>query len=207
MLLLGRASSINVRKVMWTAAEIGLEFNHEEEWGTPAASARKHDLLRLNPNGLIPVWIDDLGSIWESNTICRYLASRHGRHDLLPVEPFPRATVERWMDWQAGDLNSSWRYAFSALVRGDPQCQDEAHIARSMQAWNALMTVLDRRLGETGAFVAGADFTLADVVLGLSAHRWASTPIEHAGCSNVAAYLNRLNERAAFRRLATPDLP
>jgi glutathione S-transferase len=207
MLLLGRPSSINVRKVMWTAAEIGLEFDHEEEWGTPAAAARKPDLLRLNPHGLIPVWVDDLGSIWESNTICRYLASRHGRHDLLPSEPFPRALVERWMDWQASDLNHSWVYAFSGLVRGDPKCRDEALVTRSAQAWNALMAVLDRRLGETGAFVTGADFTLADVVLGLSAHRWLRTPIEHAPCSNVVEYLNRLSERAAFRRLATPELP
>src|SRR4028119_681470 len=166
MLLLGRTSSINVRKVMWTAAEIGLSFKQEEEWGTPAASARKQELLRLNPNGLIPVWIDDCGSIWESNTICRYLVTTHHRRDLLPSEPFARANVERWMDWQASDLNGSWRYAFLALIRRDPPLPDGAQLTRSVKAWDGLVSVLDRRLGETQGFVAGADFTLADVVIG-----------------------------------------
>lgn len=28
--------------------------------------------------------------LWESNTICRYLAAREGRDDLLPIEPMAR---------------------------------------------------------------------------------------------------------------------
>lgn len=207
MRLLGRTSSINVRKVLWTAAEIGLLFDHEEHWGTPAVAACKSELLALNPNGLIPVWIDDLGALWESNTICRYLASRHGRDDLLPSEPFARACVERWMDWQASDLNNSWRYAFSTLVRRDPEYGDSAQVRLSTGRWNALMSVLERRLEETGAYVAGASFTLADVVVGLSAHRWLCTPIIRPACPQIGAYMDRLRERATFRRLAAPDRP
>ncbi|KAI1696372.1 hypothetical protein Ddc_20503 [Ditylenchus destructor] len=43
-------------------------------------------------------------SMWESNSICRYLAHREGRIDLLPDEPHRRALVEMWMDWQGGEL-------------------------------------------------------------------------------------------------------
>jgi len=207
MRLLGRTSSINVRKVLWTAAEIGLRFDHEAEWGTPAASTRTAEFLRLNPNGLVPVWVDDQGVLWESNSICRYLAHRHGREDLLPTQPFARAAVERWMDWQAGDLNSAWRYAFMALVRRDADFQDEPQIARSVAAWNALMTLLDERLAQTGAFVAGGDFSLGDVVVGLSVHRWLHTPIARPRVPNIDAYVQRLRRRPAFERLATPDLP
>lgn len=34
------------------------------------------------------------------------------------------------------------------------------------------MTILDAQLAKTGAYVAGETFTLADIVLGLSTHRW-----------------------------------
>jgi glutathione S-transferase len=207
MRLLGRTSSINVRKVLWTAAEIGLPFEHEADWGTPTASTRTTGFLQLNPNGLVPVWVDELGVLWESNSICRYLAGRHGRSDLLPAEPFARAEVEKWMDWQAGDLNSAWRYAFMALVRRDTDFRDQPQIDRSVAAWNDLMMLLDERLAQTGAFVAGAGFTLADVVVGLSVHRWLHTPIGRPRVPDIDAYVQRLRERPAFRRLAIPDHP
>lgn len=92
MKLLGRMSSINVRKVVWTAGEIGLDFEHETDWATPARSTRTAEFLMINPNGLVPVWQDDNGSPWESNAICRYLARRWGDGTLLPADPYRQAT-------------------------------------------------------------------------------------------------------------------
>ena len=207
MRLLGRTSSINVRKVLWTAAEIGLRFDHEAEWGTPAAATTSDEFRRLNPNGLVPVWIDDMGELWESNSICRYLAARHGRDDLLPTAPFARARVEKWMDWQAGDLNGAWRYAFMALVRRHPDYRDEQQIDRSVAAWNRMMTLLDEQLARSGAYVAAAHLTLADIVIGLSVHRWLQSPILRPPLPNIDAYVRRLSQRPIFARLATPEFP
>ncbi len=95
--VLGRQSSINVRKVLWTCEEIGIDYV-QEDWGTGFASTSTPEFLALNPNGLVPVIDSDDGILWESNTICRYLASRYGRDDLLPPSPWKRALVERWMD-------------------------------------------------------------------------------------------------------------
>jgi glutathione S-transferase len=75
------------------------------------------------------------------------------------------------MDWQATDLNPTWGYAFLALGRPTPGYDDPAD-RRQREAWNKAMTILDQRLTETGAHAAGHDFTLADVVLGVSVHRW-----------------------------------
>lgn len=116
-------------------------------------------------------------AVSESNTICRYLARREGRTDLLPAEAAQSAAVEQWMDWQATELNSAWRYVFMARVRRHPAWQDEAAAEASALEWNRLMGLLDTRLGVTGAYVGGPSFTLANVVLGLSAHRWARTPM------------------------------
>ncbi|QPF72006.1 glutathione S-transferase [Roseateles sp. DAIF2] len=191
--ILGRAGSINVRKVLWTCVELGLDFEREErDWRSP-------QYLALNPNAMMPVLLDgpDL-VLWESNTICRYLAGREGRADLLPAAPRERALVERWMDWQATELNNSWRYAFMGLVRQSPAHQDAAQQRAGVEGWNRHMAILDGQLQATGAFAAGARFTLADVVLGLSTHRWRAAPIERPALPAVEAYYQRLLARPGF---------
>jgi len=204
--VLGRTSSINVRKVLWTLDELGLAYQRED-WGAGFAPTDDPAFLALNPNGLIPVLVDDRGPLWESNTICRYLAHRHGDGALLPADPRGRAGVEQWMDWQATELNGAWRYAFLALDRETPGFDDPASIAASVAAWNGAMGILERQLATTGAYAAGERFSLADVVLGLSTHRWVATPIAHADLPAVRAYYDRLRERRAFPPHARRDVP
>jgi glutathione S-transferase len=196
--ILGRASSINVRKVLWTCAEIGLPFERED-WGIGFKPTSDAAFTALNPNALVPVVREGDFVLWESNTICRWLAAEHGRDDLLPSAPRQRALVERWMDWQATELNSAWRYAFYALVRQSSQHQDAEQIEASVQQWNRAMALLDAQLQRSGAFAAGPQFTLADIVLGVSKHRWLATPIERPVLTHVAAYHQRLSERPGFQ--------
>lgn len=195
--ILGKTSSINVRKVLWTCDEIGIDYQRED-WGIGFASTAAPAFLAMNPNGQVPVIEDEAGILWESNTICRYLAGKHGRVDLLPVDPKERARVEQWMDWQATDLNGAWRYAFLGLVRANPAFQDARRIAESVAEWNARMGILEGRLASTGTFVATDRFTLADIVLGLSVNRWMMTPMERPDYPAVAAYADRLRTRAGF---------
>ena len=195
--LLGKSSSINVRKVLWTCAEIGLAYD-QEEWGSGHRNTDDDAFRALNPNVMVPVIIDGDLVLWESNTICRYLAMQHGRANLLPADAVGRARVEQWMDWQATELNNAWRYAFMALVRRSSEHTDPAATATSVRNWNRHMTLLDEQLARTGAYAAGSSFTLADVVLGLSLNRWLMTPMERPVLTNVAAYHARLNARPGF---------
>jgi hypothetical protein len=125
--VLGRKTSINVRKVLWTCAELDLRFEHVE-------SDKK--LLARNPNAMVPVIEDGDFVLWESNAICRYLAAKQPRATLLPADPQARARVEQWMDWQATELNSAWRYAFLGLARKSADHADPKTIAASVESWN-----------------------------------------------------------------------
>jgi len=204
--VLGRPNSINVRKVLWLCAELELTYQHEP-WGTAEFPLRSPEYLALNPNALVPVIRDGGLVLWESNTICRYLASRERRTDLLPNEPAPRAQVEKWMDWQLSELNTAWRYAFMALVRKGAEYTDAAAIEASVASWNRHMTLLDNQLQRTGAYVAGSAFTLADIVLGLSTHRWFMTPMQRAALPAVEAYYERLTERPGFQKHGRNGVP
>ena len=199
--ILGRTSSINVRKVLWTCQELDIPYDRED-WGIGFASTQSPEFLALNPNAQVPVIIDDNGVLWESNTICRYLVSLHQRHDLLPTEPAARARVEQWMDWQATELNPSWGYAFHALVRKNPDYQDPQRIKAGVKNWNDKMGLLEQQLIKTGAYVAGNDFTLADILIGLSVHRWWMTPMEHPSYPAVSAYYETLSQRPGFNTFA-----
>lgn len=196
--LLGKAASINVRKVLWTCAELGLAVERED-WGAGFADPQRPEFLRLNPNAMVPVLIDGDFVLWESNSICRYLAGRQGRSDLLPQAPRERARVEQWMDWQAGEFNNAWRYAFMGLVRHSPAHQDPTLLAAGVAGWHRHAAILAGQLERTRAYAAGAQFTLADVVLGLSVQRWLAAPLpERPVLPALEAYCERLGERPGF---------
>ena len=207
MKILGKAASINVRKVLWTCAELDLAYERED-WGIGFRSTDEPGYRALNPNGLVPVIVEDDGFVlWESNTIIRYLANRHAAASLYPGEARPRARVDQWIDWQATDLNTAWSYAFMGLIRQSPAHQDTAAIERSAAAWSRQMGILNAQLESTGAFVAGTGFTLADIPIGLSVHRWFATPVPRPDYAAVAAYYERLSARAAYRLHGRNGLP
>ena len=204
--ILGKASSINVRKVLWTCAELELPFERED-WGSGFRPTDAPEFLALNPNAMVPVLVDGDTVLWESNTICRYLSDRYGNGRLLPGDPVQRARVEQWMDWQATELNNAWRYAFMALMRDSAAHRDAVQVAASAAQWNRHMRILDGQLERTGAFAAGAEFSLADIVLGLSVNRWLMTPIERPLLSAVDSYVARLRERPAYLQFAGNGVP
>src|SRR4051794_6990145 len=76
----GRISSINVRKVVWCAQELGLAFDRVDA-GRDFGVVQTPSYRALNPNGLVPTIEDDAGDervvLWESNVVVRYLCARH----------------------------------------------------------------------------------------------------------------------------------
>ena len=207
--ILGKASSINVRKVLWTCTELGLDIGRED-WGSGFRPTQDPAFLALNPHALVPVLVDGDAVLRESNTICRYLATRYGdgRDDsLLPRDALARARVEQWMDWQATELNNAWRYAFMGLLRGSADHRDPALIAASVAEWNRQMGLLEAHLAQGGDYVAGAAFSLADVVLALSTHRWRKTPMDaRPDYPAIAAWVARLQTRPGYRAWCPDDI-
>ncbi len=195
----GYAQSINVRKVLWTCAELALPYERED-WAGPFRSTTDPAFRSLNPVGMVPVIDDDGTILWESNTIVRYLAASRNRHDLLPGDPARRARIEMWMDWQASDFNNSWRVAFQGLVRHNPDHQDAGAIERSMTTFAGMVAIIDEQLATSGGYICGSQFSVADIAIGLSVHRWRSIPAPKPRFDHVDRYYDRLCERAGFRQ-------
>lgn len=130
--VLGRVTSINVRKVLWTLDELGISYERED-WGLPLRDPKVPEYLALNPNGSVPVFVEDDGFVlWESNAVAAYLA--HTRGALPPSENHALARALQWLSWQATELNPPWMYALHALVRKTPGYDDPAKLPNQSRA-------------------------------------------------------------------------
>ena len=195
----GRVNSVNVQKVLWCLAELDVQY---ERIDAGLKFGKNHDpwYLALNPNGRVPLLVDGSFSLWESNTIVRYLAGKHGLGGLCPQSPETRALAERWMDWQLSTLIRPVSIVFQALYRTPPAERDAAGIARNTVEANRAMELLDAHLAAQ-PFVAGDAFTMGDIPVGATAHRWLEVVgIERPELKAVRAWRDRLAARPAFRR-------
>lgn len=194
--ILGRKNSSNVQEVLWCCAELGLAFERED-YGREFGGNDTPEFLALNPNGTVPVIVDDGVVLWESNTIVRYLANKHGSA-IYPADAATRARAERWMDWQLCVLGPTFTPIFHALVRDPPEKRDPAKIAQSRDKVEEKLAMLDRTLGET-AFVASDEFTIGDIPVGIYAYRWYEFDIERRKLANFERWYGALQERPGFR--------
>jgi len=203
--ILGRVTSSNVRKVLWTADLCGIDYEHEV-WGIPHRDPRVPEFLQLNPNGTVPVIIDDGFALWESSAIMRYLAQKTGS-DLWPSDVRERALVDQWLTWQATELLPSWLYAVTAYLARNPDFTDPARIAQSVDKWTANMRMAEAQLAAGGGYVANGRLSLADLALALSSHRWFSTPFDRPELPAVAEHYRRLKATEAGQRYLGTGTP
>ncbi|MES2910792.1 MAG: glutathione S-transferase, partial [Pseudomonadota bacterium] len=170
----GRMSSINVRKVVWTAQELGLEFQRTEAGGKFGV-VKTPEYISLNPNSLVPVIEDGDYVLWESNVVVRYLCAKHASGTLYPESLRERFDAERWMDWQQTTLNPAGLGAFWQLIRTAPEARDHALIAKSIAAVEPLLQSLDAHLAGR-SYMTGEQFTMADIPVACEIHRWFGLP-------------------------------
>ena len=174
----GRISSINVRKAVWAAQEVGVAFERIDTGGKFVGTQTPEYLAR-NPNAMVPVIEDGEGAmqltLFESNVIVRYLCARYSPGVLYPAALAQRFDAERWMDWQQTTMNPAGRDAFIQLIRTAPEQRDAQKIAASIAAMEPLLQLLDRHLASR-PYLQGAQFGMADIPVACEVHRWWNLP-------------------------------
>ncbi|HEY5210027.1 MAG TPA: glutathione S-transferase family protein [Stellaceae bacterium] len=195
--ILGRTTSSNVQKVLWTATTLGVPFEREDVGGRHGRN-READYLALNPNGLVPTVFDGDLVMWESNSVCRYLCNRYGPSAIYPAEPAKRVLVERWMDWQLSVMVPALVPLYFLLFRLPEAKRTPDAIVRLAQDTAAPFAILEARLADR-LYLEGDAPTLADIGNGIWAHRWFSMGQGNRD-SNVGRWLQRLSENDAFRQ-------
>lgn len=194
----GRASSVNVMKVLWLLDELAIPFQRIDAGGA-FGRTRDADYAAMNPNATVPTLVMPHGyTLWESHAILRYLCrTQPGGNAFYPEAPEARADAERWMDWTLASLNEPMRVIFWTLVRTPETERDLPGAARARDAAERLWRIVDARLAGRD-FVAGR-FGVADMALGGFLHRWFALPITRPDLPNLRAWYDRLLERTPYR--------
>ena len=107
----GRMSSINVKKAVWTAQELGLDFERHEAGGVHGV-VKTPPYVAMNPNSQIPTIQDGEYVLWESNVITRYLCAKYGAPTLVASRTAldvlaPEALAPRAVQTRAGGLGAA----------------------------------------------------------------------------------------------------
>jgi glutathione S-transferase len=195
----GRKTSSNVQALMWCIGELALPFERHDvghRYGgndTPA-------FLAINPNGKVPVLRDGEGEpLWETGAILRYLATRYAAAPFWPQDLLPRSHVDKWTEWSK--INVALNFTgpiFWRVVRTAPQDRDETAIAQAMQVLDEKLDIAEAQLARH-AFLAGEDFTLADIQFGHVLYRYFDIAIARPVRPALQRYYDGLTTRPAFR--------
>jgi GST-like protein len=161
----------------------------------------KAEFLKISPNNKIPAITDPHGpdgkpvSMFESGAILLYLAAKTGK--FLPATDRAKYDVLQWLMFQMGGVgpmlgqNHHFRlYAPEKL---------EYAINRYTNEAKRMYGVLDRRLAQS-QYLAGADYSIADIATFPWLRNWKNQGIELADYPHVEAWFNKIAERPAVQR-------
>jgi len=195
----GRNTSSNVQKAMWAVGELKLEHTRIDVGGA-FGKTKEPPYLAMNPNALVPTLEEDDGfTLWESNSIIRYLAAKHDKAGVLePKDAHQRALASQWMDWQLSVLGPAITPAFWGLIRTAPEKRDMAAIKTAQDKTTAAMKILDAQLGKT-PFVAGPAFSYGDIPVGVMVYRFRQLVPDRPALPNLERWFGLISKRKAFQ--------
>lgn len=161
------------------------------------------EFLAISPNNRMPAIVDhaptgggDPIAVFESGAILVYLAEKAGR--FLPTDLRGRHAVLQWLMWQMGGLGPMSGQNGHFLLYA-PEKVPYA-IDRYGKEVDRLYGVLDAQLGRTGRYVAGAEYSIADMAIlpWVRTHKAQRVSLDEF--ANVRSWYELLLERPAVRR-------
>lgn len=161
------------------------------------------EFLAISPNNRMPAIVDheplDGGApfaVFESGAILIYLAEKTGQ--FLPRDARGRSRVLQWLMWQMGGLGPMAGQNGHFLLYA-PEKVPYA-IDRYGREVNRLYGVLNTQLGRTGAFVAGTDYSIADMAIlpWIRTHQAQKVALQEF--AHVQRWYSALLERPAVQR-------
>ena len=194
----GRNTSSNVQKVMWAVGEMALPHQRIDVGGAFGKN-KEPPYLAMNPNGLVPTLEEEDGfTLWESNSIVRYLAAKHASRTLEPADLKTRALAHKWMDWQLSVMGPAITPVFWGLIRTPPEKRDANAIAAGKARTIEAAQILDRQLGKT-SYLAGDAFSYGDIPVGIMIYRYVQLIPERPPTPHLDRWYAAISSRPAFK--------
>src|SRR4029079_14641955 len=182
-------------RALWMARELGLDYEHDPvEIGD--AGARTPEFLAINPDGALPVIVDDGFVLFESLAITLYLAKKHSLGRLYPGTLEGEARAWQWSLWAVTEVDRGVNIWSLHAVRLPPPERDAGKLAEALKVLVAPFKVLDTAVAAQ-PYLLGPDFTVADLNVAAVISR--AIEMDLSATPNLKTCLTRCLERPAAR--------
>lgn len=201
MLTLYGNPASRANRVRWLLLESQTPFC-EREVDLGPNGTRSPQFLALNPNGHIPVLVDDDQVVVESVAICFYVARRYGG-TLFPADWGEAARAYQWPIWALTELDRSLEIAGAhhSWLPPEQRRAEQAAAARARLA--GPLQILQNELEER-PYLAGAAFSVADIVVAEMMTASTAAGLDLGAFPAVRRWLVKCLSRPAARQ-ALPD--
>jgi glutathione S-transferase len=177
------------------AKELGLDYEHLPiEIGD--AGARSPDFLAINPNGRLPVIVDNGFVLFESLAITLYLAKKHSNGKLYPSTLESEAKTWQWTLWGVTEVDRGVNIWSLHAVRLPPAERDAVKRDEALKVLAVPFKVLDAAVSGQ-QYLLGSDFTVADLNVAAIISR--AIDMDLSAVPNLRAWLTRCLDRPASR--------
>lgn len=187
-----RASSAG--RVYWLCEEMGIPY---ESIAVDMRNGehKSPEFLALNPNGKVPVMVEDNFILWESMAINLYLAEKFGGA-LLGAMPEEKAKIMQWTFWVASNVAHPLELVVVAKWRQQAEGPEHA-LARTQVL--GLLPILEGALAGK-EYLVGSEFSLADINVASVLAGAAFISLDMSAFTNITTWLARCSERAAYKK-------
>jgi glutathione S-transferase len=183
-------------RALWVAMELGLDFEHLPiEIGD--AGAKSPEFLAINPNGRLPVIVDDGFVLFESLAITLYLAKKHGFGTLYPAKLEDEAKAWQWSFWAIAEVDRGVNIWSLHAVRLPPEERNAALREEALKVIASPFRVLDAALAQQ-PYLLGDIFTVADLNVAAVISRAADMDL--SSVPHLKDWLTRCLDRPAARQ-------
>ena len=162
----------------------------------------KPAFLAISPNNKIPALVDTEGpdgqpmSVFESGAILLYLAGKTGK--FLPADTRGKYEVLQWLMFQMGGVGPMLGQAHHFRIYA-PEKIDYA-VGRYTNEAKRLYGVMDRQIERTGAYIAGGDYSIADIAIFPWLRSWQNQGVDWADYPALKGWFDRIAQRPAVQR-------
>ena len=204
-------NSPNGRKITIMLEELGAPYTL-----IPISSSRRDnfrpDYAVLNPNNKMPTIVDPEGpdgkaiSVFESGAILKYLAEKFGR--FYGTSQRERIKVDEWLFWQVGGFGPllGQNEHFSKFAPDQILYAIKRYVDETKRLYHVLDGQLTRQRERGVAFVAGEDFSIADIAIFGWARKWKELGMAREDFPEVFRWHDEIDARPAVQRaLALAD--
>lgn len=188
--LWGRASSVNVQKVMWALAELDVAHTRKDAGGR-YGQTDTDAFARMNPLRRVPVWQENGLTLWESHAIIRHLARHHAGLECGPV-------ADQWMEYTSTTLQPPFIGLFWQKVRFAAKDRSEALIQQHLTRLEEALLPLAAHLDEN-KWIGGQKLSIADIAAGALMFRYFDLDVPRADLPAISRWYRDLAARPCYR--------